>query len=627
MSNQSQFALLKKRYFLPMFLTQALGAFNDNIYKNSLMALLTFVAASQIAIDNNILMNIAAGLFILPFFLFSATAGQIADKYDKAALIRKVKLAEIIIMSGASVALLTESYYVLLLILFLMGTQSSFFGPAKYSILPQHLHKDELVGGNALVEMGTFLAILAGTIMGGLLVSLENPTLWISISVVFFATLGYLTCRQIPAAPAPNPEIQVGYNPFKETAKTFRKVKANQPVFLSIMAISWFWFFGASYLTQIPNFTKTVLNADNQVMTILLTLFSIGVATGSLLCERLSGKKVELGIVPIGSIGLSVFSIDLFFSIPTVTSTELLDAAGFLALPGITRFLIDLACIGIFGGFFIVPLYAYIQQKADPKERAQTIAANNIMNSAFMVVNAISGALMLGVAGLTIPEYFLVVGIMNIVVALYVYSQVPEFLLRFVIWVLSHTMYRVSHEGLDHIPDEGPAVLVCNHVSYADSLLLGGACRRPVRFVMDKNIYNNPGLNWFFKAAKTIPITSQKKDPELYQAAMDQISEELKDGNVVCIFPEGKLTNDGEVDTFRRGIESIISRDPVQVIPMALQGLWGSVFSHKDGHALTTRPKRFWSKVNIIATKPWAPENATAEALEAEVKQIRGELA
>lgn len=627
MSNTSQFALLGKRKFLPLFLTQALGAFNDNIYKNSLMALITFTAAAQLPIDNNITMNIAAALFILPFFLFSATAGQISDKFDKAALIRKVKLAEIIIMSFAAIALLTDSYLALLIILFCMGTQSAFFGPAKYSILPQHLERDELVGGNALVEMGTFVAILLGTIGGGLLVGLDVPAFWIAVSVLNFSVLGYLTSRKIPSAKAPNPTLKVGYNPLKESIKTFQMVRENRPVFLSIFAISWFWFFGASYLTQIPNFTKTILNGNNQVMTILLTLFSIGVATGSLLCEKLSGKKVELGIVPIGSIGLSLFSIDLYFNIPTAPAGELIGAAEFLMLPGVTHFLIDLACIGIFGGFFIVPLYAYIQQKSDEKKRAQTIAANNILNAAFMVVSAIAGALFLGVFGLTIPEYFVVVGIMNIVAAIYVYNQVPEFLLRFVIWVISHTIYRVKHEGLDQIPDEGPAVLVCNHVSYADSLLLGGACRRPIRFVMDKNIFNATGLSWFFKAAKTIPITSQKKDPELYQAAMNKVSEELRDGNVICIFPEGKLTSDGEIDTFRKGIETIIERDPVPVVPMALQGLWGSFFSHKDGHALTTRPRRFWSRVNIVASSPWQPETVRADALQEQVQNLRGQNA
>lgn len=625
MKETNQFSLLKKRRFLPFFLTQALGAFNDNLYKNTLLGILTFIAATQLPIDTNIAVNLAAGLFILPFFLFSATAGQLADKFDKARVMKIAKFAEIIIMSAAAWALLYEHYLVLIALLFLMGTQSTFFGPAKYAILPQHLKKEELVSGNALVEMGTFLTILLGTIVGGIIIGYGNPNALAAFGVVIFAILGFIASLFIPSAPAQNTTIKVGFNPLKETFKTFHQVRENQAIFLSIMAISWFWFLGASYLTQIPNLTKGTFQGDNLVMTLLLTLFSVGIATGSLLCDRLSGHKVEIGIVPIGSIGLSLFGIDLFFHIPDTSGCEIVTVWEFLKLTDSLHFLFDLACIGVFGGFFIVPLYAYIQDRSKEGECAQTIAANNIMNAAFMVVSAICGALMLGVAGLTIPQFFLAIALMNIAVAIYVYYQVPDFALRFLIWILSHSIYRVTHKGLENIPDEGAAILVCNHVSYMDSQLLGGACRRPIRFVMDHQIYNSPGLHWFFKAAKTIPIASQKADPELYQSAMDKISEELQQGNVVCIFPEGKLTQDGEIDRFRKGIETIISRDPVPVIPMALQGLWGSFFSHKDGTALTTRPKRFWSKINIIASEPWVPELVTAQALEEKVKELRGE--
>lgn len=625
MKKTSQFSLLKQKRFLPFFLTQALGAFNDNLYKNTLLGILTFIAATQLPIDTNIAVNLAAGLFILPFFLFSATAGQLADKFDKATVMKIAKFAEILIMLSAAWALLNEHYLFLMSLLFLMGAQSTFFGPAKYAILPQHLKKEELVSGNALVEMGTFVTILLGTIAGGVIIGYSNPNAIAAFLVVVFAILGFIASLFIPSAPAHNTSLKIGFNPVKETFKTFHQVRENHAIFLSIMAISWFWFLGASYLTQIPNLTKGTFQGDNLVMTMLLTLFSVGIATGSLLCDRLSGHKVEIGIVPIGSIGLSLFGIDLFFHIPDTSGCEIVTVWEFIKLPDSIRFLFDLTCIGIFGGFFIVPLYAFIQDRCKEGECAQTIAANNIMNAAFMVVSAICGALMLGVAGLTIPQFFLAIALMNIAVAVYVYYQVPDFALRFLIWILSHSIYRVTHKGLENIPDEGAAVLVCNHVSYMDSQLLGGACRRPIRFVMDHQIYNSPGLHWFFKAAKTIPIASQKADPELYQSAMDKISEELKQGNVVCIFPEGKLTQDGEIDRFRKGIETIIERDAVPVIPMALQGLWGSFFSHKDGAALTTRPKRFWSKVNIIASEPWAPEHVTAQALEEKVKELRGE--
>ena len=634
MSESSQFALLKQRRFVPFFITQALGAFNDNVFKNSLMLLLTFGAATRLPFDTNLLMNVAAGLFILPFLLFSGVAGRIADKYNMDRIIRIAKVGEIVIMSSAALAYYFEAYVVLILLLFMMGSQSAFFGPVKYALLPKNLSKDEIVGGNALVEMGTFLAILAGTIYGGILVGLEDSALWISVSIVVLAMLGYFVSRNVPEMTPNDPSLIISWNIFSQTKSTFKVAQKKQAVFLSMMAISWFWFMGASYLTQIPNYTKTILSANNEVVTLLLAVFSIGVALGSLCCEKLSEKKVELGIVPIGSIGLSLFGIALYFdSVDFLrefgsgahgVANELIGVTEFIQQTASLGILFNLGAIGFFGGLYSVPLMALIQQRSDEEERAQTIAANNILNALLMVVSAISGVLLLTFAGLSIPEYFLVVSIVNIAVAVYIYSHVPEFLLRFIVWVFSHTIYRVSKKGFENIPDDGPAVIVCNHVSYMDPLILAGACRRPVRFVMDKTIYNNPGLNWFFKLAKTIPIASQKSDPELYTQALDKVSEELQDGNVVCIFPEGRLTKDGEIDTFRRGIESIIERDPVVVVPMALKGLWGSFFSHKDGVALSTRPTRFWSKIRIESSAAWEPSQVSAGDLEQEVKRLRG---
>ena len=630
MSNETQFSLLKKRRFAPFFITQALGAFNDNVFKNSLMLLLAFGATAQPPFDTNLLMNVAAGLFILPFLLFSGVAGRIADKFEMDRITRILKFAEILIMTAAAFSFFYDAYLILIFLLFLMGTQSAFFGPIKYAILPKSLDKEEIVGGNALIEMGTFIAILVGTIYGGIIVGFDNNVLWISISIITLALLGYISSHSVPILTPNNPDLTLSWNLLSQTKSTFKIAKKEQSIFISIMAISWFWFMGASYLTQIPNFTKTVLAGNNHVVTLLLTLFSIGVAAGSLICEKLSRKKVELGIVPIGSIGISLFGIDLYLnSLSFLGSLQednvtLMGILAFLQNAGGKGILIDLAGIGFFGGVYSVPLMALIQQRSDKEERAQTIAANNILNALFMVISAVTGALMLSVAGLSIPEYFLVVSIMNIVVAIYIYSHVPEFFLRFTIWILSHTAYRVSQKGFEYIPDEEAAVIVCNHVSYMDPLILASACARPVRFVMDKSTYNNPALNWFFKLAKTIPIASQKSDPELYNLAMERVSDELKAGNVVCIFPEGKLTKDGEVMNFHRDIETIINKDPVPVIPMALKGLWGSFFSHKDGAATSTRPTRFWSKISIEASEAWDEKQVSALALEQEVKRLRG---
>ncbi|XOV79849.1 MAG: MFS transporter [Aestuariibacter sp.] len=621
---RSQFELLTTRRFLPFFLTQALGAFNDNIFKNSLMLLMAFTAASNLPVSTNILMNLAAGLFILPFFLFSASAGELADKMEKSKIIRCVKFAEILLMSLAAIALLYEQYMVLLGLLFLMGTQSAFFGPVKYAILPSLVKESELIGANAMVEMGTFVAILLGTIGAGLLMGLEQTLLAVSCVLIVTALLGYVTATNIPAIPVEQADQKWQWRPIRQTKKAMEICFSQRVIYLSVFAISWFWFLGAGYLTQFPNYAKTSLGGDSSVVTILLCAFTIGVAVGSMLCERFSGHKIELGIVPIGSIGLTVFGIDLYFATPAAVGDQILAAEAFFQQSYAWRVLIDLSLIGIFGGFFIVPLYALLQQKARPEERARVISSNNIFNALFMVASALSGVVLLGVMELSIPEYFLVLALFNAVVAVYVYSQMPEFMLRFVIWMLSHSMYRVTHKNLQHIPDEGAALLVCNHVTYVDALLLAGACRRPIRFVMDESIFRNPLLAWFFKIAKTIPICAKAKNEHTYENAFQRIKQELDAGNVVCIFPEGKLTKSGDINPFRKGVERILEETPVPVVPMAIQGLWGSFFSH-HGNGIFKSGKRFWSKVRILADKPIAADKANVTLLQEKVQLLRGE--
>ncbi len=616
--------LMTSKRFFAFFFTQASGAFNDNVFKNALMLMLAFTAAGALPWETDVTMNLAAGLFILPFLLFSATAGALADASCKTRLIRALKLVEIGLMVLAALAFYFQHYVMLLGLLFLMGSQSAFFGPVKYAILPQLLNDKELLAGNAWVEMGTFVAILLGTITGGLLVGLADAPLWVGLVVVVFSGLGYLISRQIPVVGKIDHADRFHFSPWRQTKQTIRISYQNRTLYLAIMAISWFWFLGASYLTQFPNFTKTVLGGDNTVVTALLVAFSVGVGIGSMLCERLSGDQVELGIVPIGALGLTVFGVSLFCSSPTVVVAELLSFPQFLGTSFGVRVLIDLSLIGIFGGLFIVPLYALLQQRAEPQQRARVIAANNIFNALFMVVSAVAGIVFLSVLQLSIPEYFLVLAIMNAAVALYVFSRVPEFALRFVIYILSHSMYRVQSRGLQHIPPEGAAVLVANHVSYVDAFLIAGAVRRPVRFVMEKAIYDLPVANWLFKAAKTIPICSKQKNEQVYEAAFASIRHELAQGNLVCIFPEGRLTKTGDIDNFRPGIERILAETPVPVVPMALQGLWGSFFSHHGSGAFKYKG-RFWSRISLHASEAIPAAAASAAELEQKVRLLRGD--
>ncbi|GFM54270.1 MFS transporter [Pseudomonas cichorii] len=621
MSQQSQFSLLGKRRFLPFFITQSLGAFNDNIFKQSLI--LAILYKLSIEGDRSIYVNLCALLFILPFFLFSALAGQFGEKYPKDALIRLIKLAEIGIMVVGAAGFVFNHLWMMLLALFAMGTHSALFGPVKYSILPQHLREHELVGGNGLVEMGTFLAILAGTIGAGIMMSSSHYAFVVSAAIVLVACLGFVASYGIPKAPAASPEMKLNWNIFTQSWATLRMGLGQTPaVSRSIVGNSWFWFVGAIYLTQIPAYAKEWMYGDETVVTLILTVFSIGIALGSLLCERMSGHKVEIGLVPFGSMGLTVFGLLLWWHSGGFPQNA--QANDWLAVLSYWQgwwVLLDILGIGVFGGFYIVPLYALIQSRTPEKERSRVIASNNILNALFMVVSAIVSILMLSVAKLSIPQLFLVISLMNIAVNAYIFKIVPEFTMRFMIWLLSHSMYRVEHRNLDLIPEEGPALLVCNHVSFVDALLIGGAVRRPIRFVMYYKIYRLPVLNFIFRTAGTIPIAGRNEDLEIYEQAFQRIARYLADGELVCIFPEGKLTRDGEISGFKGGMSRVLEETPVPVIPLALQGLWGSFFSYAPDKKLF---RRLWSRVVLVAGPAIAADAAMPADVREQVKALRG---
>lgn len=616
--------LLGTRRFGPFFWTQTLGAFNDNVFKNALVILVSFGIAGLSQDQINLYVNLAAGLFILPFFLFSATAGQLAEKHEKSRLIRWIKLAEIGIMLLGVVGLYLGHVPFLLAVLFLMGAQAAVFGPVKYSILPQALHPSELITGNAWVEAATFLAILLGTMLGGWLIAQSFGLAGVSAVVVGVAVLGYVAARAIPDAPAAAPALKINWNAFTETGRNIAFLRGNRTVFLSVLGISWFWFYGATFLAQLPNWTKLNLGGNEEVVTVLLTVFSLGIGLGSLLCERLSGHKVEIGLVPLGSIGLSLFGIDLYFAAPGTAAVTGLGAAAWLAQPGSVRLLIDLTLIGVSGGLFIVPLYALIQTRSEASHRSRIIAGNNILNAAFMVTSAILAIVLLK-AGLNIPQLFLAAAILNAGVAVFIYSLVPEFLMRFMAWMLIRVLYRIRVSGLENIPEEGPAIVVCNHVSFVDALIVGGSVRRPLRFVMYHKIFKVPVMNFMFRTARAIPIAPFKEDPVMLERAYEEIDRALKNGEIIGLFPEGGLTPDGDIQPFKPGIEKILARTPVPVVPLAVRGLWGSMWSRLDTRMRRARlPRRFRAEIELVGDAPLAPDGLTAAALEAKVRAMRG---
>ncbi|WP_154224068.1 MFS transporter [Marinicella rhabdoformis] len=614
-----QFALLKERRFFPFFLTQFLGAFNDNVFKNALVIMIAFKVAEQ-QVDG--LTNLAFGLFILPFFLFSAFAGQVADKYEKSALIQRVKMFEIMVMLTACAGFYFQSVGLLIFVLFLMGSQSSLFGPVKYGYLPEKLSTDELIGGNAMVEASTFISILLGTILGGILIA-KATTIPISFAVVLFAVLGFIASKQIPNTPPADDKIQLDWNILRATKNNLKFLPGNRVVFLSILGISWFWFFGSVFLAQMPNYTRTVLNGNEHVVTVLLTMFSIGIGAGSLLCEKLSGRRVEIGLVPVGAIGLAWFSLDLYWASMVWVDQGNLNFESFLSAQGAWRVCLDLMLIGVFGGLYIVPLYALIQERSDKGCVSRVIAGNNIINALFMVVAALLGIVVLVVFEMSIPQLFLITTLLHVIVCLYIFTVVPEFLMRLVAWFLVSMVYRVKTTGLDNIPTDGPVVLVCNHVTFVDPMILGGRIRRPVRFVMYYKIFQHGLMKPLFKAAKTIPIASPKESVEIMENAFASVKTALENNDVVGIFPEGALTKDGHMAPFKKGIERIITETPVTVVPMALNNLWGSYFSRYDKKIIHRRPRKLWAKVELIVGQPIPPEEVTAERLFEAVTELK----
>ena len=612
----NQFALLKQRRFAPFFWVQFLGAGNDNLFKFAFTVMITYQL--QVSWLPPAMAGLVIGaLFILPFVLFSATSGQLADKYDKVVLIRFVKGLEIAIMLLAGWGFVQRNVPALLTCVALMGLHSTLFGPVKFAYLPQHLSDAELTGGNGMVEMGTFVAILLGQVAGGLLIAIPvSGALYVAWGCVGVAILGRLVAQAVPASPATDPQLRINWNPFSETWRNLKLAQENIVVFRSLLGISWMWFFGAVFLSMFPAFAKEVLHGDEHVASLLLVVFSVGIGVGSLLCEMLSRRHVEIGLVPLGAIGMSVFAVDLYFASRGLPPGAGLTVSEFIAQPAHWRVMADLALLSLFAGIYSVPMYALIQMRSLPTHRARIIAANNILNALFMIVSSLGVGFLLS-AGFTIPEVFLIVGLLNAVVAGYIFLIVPEYLLRFIAFMLTRCVYRFKVSGEENIPTTGAAILVCNHVSYVDAVLLMAASPRPIRFIMDQRIFATPLLGRLFKLAKAIPIAPQKDDPTVYERAFAAARQVLDEGDLLCIFPEGGITRDGELGEFKGGVMKILQTNPVPVVPLALQNLWGSYFSRIEGGTAMSKPFRrgVFSPVALVAGAALAPDQVTPLAL------------
>ncbi len=631
----NQFELLRQRRFLPYFFVQALGAFNDNVFRQAIIGLLGYLAVSSE--EKTLYANLAPAIFILPYFLFSATAGQIAEKLEKSRLIRITTTMEIVIMSLAAVGFLTQNMVVLLVALFATGVQSTLFGPVKYSILPSVLKPEELTGGNGLVEMGTSISILIGMLFGGLIFAVAGtagPTV-AAIAVIALAVLGNLVSRAIPPVEAGAPDLRINWNPIPESLAIWRLARKQLAVRNAVLGVSWFWFVGTVLTSNLPTYAEVNLgNGDGALYIFALALFSVGTGVGSILCERLSARTVEIGLVPLGAFGISAFVLDLYFARSGVAPGAVASVADFLRQPGSWRIAMDLTGIGLFAGFFVVPLFALIQSRTVKSELSRVIAGMNIQNSIFIVMAAMLGIALQRLLDWSVPQLFLALAIANAVVAIYIFTIVPEFLMRFLSWVLVRGLYRMRLHGIEkNVPDEGAALIVCNHVSYMDALILSASIPRPVRFVMYYKIFNIPVMSWIFRTAKAIPIAGAKEDPELMQRAFDEIDASLAEGELVGIFPEGALTKDGQIAPFKSGVERILERaaargQAVPVVPMALRNMWTSMWSRRDDRLGRMRvPRRFRAPVDVVAAAPVDDAAVSAEQLEAKVRELRGDAA
>lgn len=575
-----QWHLLKTKRFFPLFLTQFLGAFNDNVFKNALIIMITYAAIDNTGLRPEIMVTAAAGIFILPFFLFSATAGQLSDKNNKAKIIQFIKFAEILLMIGASIGFYFGNVTLLLLVLFLMGTQSAFFGPVKYGILPDHLQENELIGGNALIETGTFISILLGTILGGLLILADNGPIIISVLVVSMALIGWISSLSIPATSAAAPDISIKYNFIVETFEIIQHIQKDPVTFRAILGISWFWLFGATFLSQFPTFSKDIIGGNEQIVTLFLAVFSIGIGIGSLFCNKLLKGEIATTYVPLGILGMTVFTLDLYFASLNVipgNSGAFVGIAEFLHTFNHWRILVDLLGISICGGIYIVPLYAMVQDRAENAYRSRAIACNNIINALFMVVSAVAISLLL-LNNFTVIEVFLVIALLNGLVAVFISSLLPEALVRSILQWLFHTFYRLEVKGLVNYKKlDDKAIIVANHLSFLDAALIGAYIPERVCFAINTRIAKKWWVRPFLLLADTIAL--DPTNPMSTRLLIDRV----KNGIKIVIFPEGRLTLTGSLMKIYEGPAMIANKSGAKLLPVIISGAQYTPFSRLRG--------------------------------------------
>ncbi|MCO4792772.1 MAG: MFS transporter [Bacteriovoracaceae bacterium] len=603
--------LLSDKRFWPLFWTQFLGALNDNFFKNALVILITYKSVTLFGLGSGLLVAAAGGIFIFPFFIFSATAGQLADRFEKSKVIFITKVTELCVMILASIGFYLDNYALLMIVLFMMGAQSAFFGPLKYGIIPHLIKKEELVQGNAFVGGGTFLAILIGTILGGLVVTLPNYFAFLSIGLILLALVGIISSTALNKVGNSNPDVKIDFTLFRPSWQILKMTAKDKLVFNTIIGISWFWFLGAGILSLLPVMSKDVLFGGEKVGTMFLATFTIGMGIGSMMSDKFSKKKVEIGMVAPAALLLSFFMVDMYWvgsHWKGIGSPDnLLGVKEFFTQDNSIRIFFDLMMISVFGGMYIIPQMTFVQEGSDPKELSRIISGNNIINALFMVSAAIM-IMILHTLKVTVPMQFGILGGMNLLMSFYIYYVHSEKTVRFVMQIFSHTFYKLEVKGHDNIPKDGPIILATNHVTYIDWIFIMAASPRPVRFIIDNAFYSLPTGKFWFSQAGLIPIATRKESAEVLEKAFSNISQNIKEGHCLGIFPEGWITRDGKIKKFQPGLIKIIKKDPVSIVPVTLEGLWGSIFSFEGGKIIFKFPKTLRRTVVVHIGQPITPE-------------------
>ncbi|MEZ5838248.1 MAG: acyl-[ACP]--phospholipid O-acyltransferase [Geminicoccaceae bacterium] len=587
-------SLLGGGRFAGLFWTQFMGAMNDNFFKNALVILILYDLMK--GPEGEKLVTIAAGLFILPFFLFSATAGQLADRHDKAWLTRMIKVGEIIIMIGGVAGFLLGNVTLLMALLFLMGTQSTLFGPIKYGIIPDLVDENDLMNANGLIEGGTFLAILIGTIAGGLLIAMPGGIVWVSAGIIAIAIAGYLASRMIPAQEPADPDLRIDWNIIGETGRLMAYLFADRRLKLAAIGVSWFWFVGAIFLAQVPSFAKVLIGADEHVVTLFLTLFSIGIGVGSILAARITGNRVSTTPVPFAAIAMAIFTVDLFFATRAVPPANgVLTLMAFVSEPFAWRIMVDLVGIALSGGLFVVPMFAAIQAWAEPEQRSRVIAAVNIVNAGFMVASA-ALTLVLQAIGLDIAQIFLVTGIANVAVAIYIARLLPDDLLRGTARTLFTLLYRLEVKDIENLDRAGPrCVVVVNHLSFLDAPLMLSLLHEKPLFA----IYSGMAKRWWVKPFLTL-VEAMPVDPANPMAVKSLVAK-VREGRRLIIFPEGRITVTGALMKVYDGPALIADKADASIVAVRIEGSEQTPFSRLTPSQIR---RRWFPKIRVTFMEP-----------------------